>query len=113
MATLDRSALPLSGPELIALLRQRWQASYDLQLVQRRGRLYLQVMWGHLEQQSFPMDAEAYAERMEQMAAALNDLGVADQARQWLGTVRDRPRLGKALSLPLQPDPGRASEFLL
>ena len=113
MATLDRSPSPLSGPELIALLRQRWQASYDLQLVQRRGRLYLQVMWGHLEQQSFPMDAAAYAERIEQMAAALNDLGVADQARQWLGQVRDRPRLGKALSLPLQPDPGRASEFLL
>lgn len=113
MAPLDRSASPLSGPELIALLRQRWQASYDLQLVQRRGRLYLQVMWGHLEQQSFPMDAEAYGARLDQVAAALNDLGVAEQVRQWLAQVSDRPRLGKALSLPLQPDPGRASEFLL
>ena len=113
MAPLDRTSLPLGGPELVALLRQRWQVSYDLQLLQRRGRLYLQVMWGHLEQQSFPLDAAAYAERIEQVAAALNDLGVADQVRQWLATVRDRPRLGKALSLPLQPDPRRASEFLL
>ena len=113
IAPVDRSASPLGGPELIALLRQRWQSSYDLQVVQRRGRLYLQVMWGHLEQQSFPMDAEAYAERIEQVAAALNDLGVADQVRQWLESVRDRPRLGKALSLPLQPDPRRVSEFLL
>ncbi|MFN6133633.1 MAG: DUF3067 family protein [Synechococcaceae cyanobacterium] len=113
MAPVDRSPSPLGGPELIALLRQRWQASYDLQLVQRRGRLYLQVMWGHLEQQSFPMDAQAYAERIEQVAAALNDLCVTEQVRQWLLSVRDRPRLGKALSLPLQPDPGRVSEFLL
>lgn len=112
-APVDRSPSPLGGPELIAMLRQRWQASYDLQVVQRRGRLYLQVMWGHLEQQSFPMDGEAYAERIEQVAAALNDLGVADQVRQWLEAVRDRPRLGKALSLPLQPDPRRVSEFLL
>ncbi|MEB3200941.1 MAG: DUF3067 family protein [Synechococcaceae cyanobacterium] len=110
---MDRPLLPLGGAELLALLRGRWQASYDLQLVQRRGRLYLQVMWAHLEQQSFPMDAEAYGERLEQVAAALNDLGVADQVRRWLEDTRDRPRLGKALSLPLDPEPGRISEFLL
>ena len=40
---------------MIGCLQQRWQASYDLQLVVRRGRLYLQVMWAYLEQQSFPM----------------------------------------------------------
>lgn len=110
---MDRPALPLDGSQLLSLLRERWQASYDLQLVQRRGRLYLQVMWAHLEQQSFPLDAQAYGERLEQVAAALNDLGVASQVRLWLREVRERPRLGKALSLPLQPDPGRVSEFLL
>ena len=36
---------PLSGDEVIACLRQRWRATYDLQLVVRRRRLYLQVMW--------------------------------------------------------------------
>ena len=41
---------PLSVEELIGCLRQRWRATYDLQLVVRRQRLYLQVMWAYLEQ---------------------------------------------------------------
>jgi hypothetical protein len=104
---------PLTADELLALLRSRWQASYDLQLVQRRGRLYLQVMWGYLEQQSFPLSPSEYQERIVQLVGALNDLGVAPEVRRWLATTRDRPRLGKALSLPLAPGAGRASEFML
>ncbi|MFM9104898.1 MAG: NFACT RNA binding domain-containing protein, partial [Cyanobium sp.] len=38
---------PLSGSELLELLRQRWRASYDLQLVQRSRRFYLQVGRNH------------------------------------------------------------------
>jgi hypothetical protein len=94
---------PLSGAEVRALLVARWQANHDLRLVQIRGRLYLQVMWNHLEQQSFPLSVEDYADHIERVAAALNDLGLAATVRQWLGSTRDRPRLGKALSLPLEP----------
>ena len=104
---------PLSEEELLVLLRQRWQVSYDLQLVRRQGRLYLHVMWGHLEQQSFPLTAEAYGEKLAAIVASHNGLGVAAQVRQWLATTRDKPRLGKALSLPLQLPEGRSSEFLL
>jgi hypothetical protein len=104
---------PLSGVEVRDLLLARWQASHDLRLVQIRGRLYLQVMWNHLEQQSFPLSAQEYADHIERLAAALNDLGLAATVRQWLASTRDRPRLGKALSLPLEPASGRASEFLL
>ena len=104
---------PLSEEELLSLLRGRWQASYDLQLVRRQGRLYLHVMWGHLEQQSFPLDAEAYGAKLADLAANLNGLGVAAQVRDWLNSTTDRPRLGKAMSLPLALPPGRASEFLL
>ena len=104
---------PLSSAELLEILRRRWQASYDLQLIVRRGRLYLQVMWGYLEQQSFPMTAEAYAARLEELVATLNGLGVAGQVRQWLTTTSDKPRLGKAMSLALDLPEGRASEFLL
>ena len=107
------SGEPLSAEDLLALLRQRWQASYDLQLVKRHGRLYLQVMWGYLEQQSFPLSAEAYGARLEELVATLNGLGVADQVRRWLATTRDKPRLGKALSLALELPEGRASEFML
>jgi hypothetical protein len=70
-------------------------------------------MWGYLEQQSFPMTAEAYATQLDSLVATLNGLGVAAQVRQWLRTTRDRPRLGRALSLPLELPAGRSSEFLL
>lgn len=104
---------PLSAAELLDLLRRRWQASYDLQLVRRHGRVYVQVMWGYLEQQSFPLSPEQYAARLEEIALTLNGLGVSEQVRRWLATTRDRPRLGKALSLALELPSGRASEFLL
>ncbi|MFZ0409287.1 MAG: DUF3067 family protein [Cyanobium sp.] len=109
----SRANQPLCVEEVLTLLRRRWQATYDLQLVQRRGRLYLQVMWAFLEQQSFPLSPEAYAEALEQLVGTLNGLGVAAQVRDWLETTRDKPRLGKALSLPLELPAGRASEFLL
>lgn len=107
------TAPPLSREELLELLRSRWQASYDLQLVQRRGRVYLQVMWAYLEQQSFPLSDAEYLERIDALVAGLNGLGVAAQVRGWLGTTRDRPRLGRAMTLALDLPPGRASEFLL
>jgi hypothetical protein len=104
---------PLSGAELLDLLRQRWQVSYDLQLVQRRGRLYLQVMWAYLEQQSFPLSAEAYAARLEEVAGMVNGMGVAGQVRHWLRTTSDKPRLGRALGLALELPAERRGEFLL
>ncbi|MFN9548485.1 MAG: DUF3067 family protein [Cyanobacteriota bacterium] len=103
----------LSATELIQLLRWRWQASYDVRLVQRQGRLYFQVMWGHLEQQSFPLTPERYGERLAEMAATLNALGAANQVRAWLRTTRDKPRMGRALSLALAISEARAVEFLL
>lgn len=106
-------APPLQAAELLELLRQRWQVSNGLQLVQRNGRLYFQVMWHHLEQQSFPLGEAEYREALEEIVATLNGLGVGTQVRIWLQTTRDRPRLGRALSLPLELPEGRASEFLL
>ena len=103
----------LSAEELIGMQQRRWQASYDLRLVQRQGRLYFQVMWGHLEQQSFPMTPQAYRERVAEVAATLNALGAANQVRSWLVEGRDRPRMGKALSLALLVSEPRAVEFLL
>jgi hypothetical protein len=38
---------------------------------------------------------------------------VADQVRRWLSTTPDKPRIGRAMSLPLELPAGRASEFLL
>jgi hypothetical protein len=104
---------PLSAEELIAILRDRWQATYDLQLVKRQGRFHLQVMWAYLEQQSFPLGAEAYRLKLDELVGLLNGLGVAAQVRQWLLNTADKPRLGRAMTLPLEIPPERASEFLL
>ena len=112
VSVLQPLAMPLTAAELLSILRERWGASYDLQLHRRAGRLYLQVMWAYLEQQSFPLTEADYLERMEQLVEQLNGIGQADEVRNWLQTTRDKPRLGKALSFPL-PDQGRLSEFLL
>jgi len=106
-------APPLQADEVLALLRRRWQFSHGLQLVQRNGRLYFQVLWHHLEQQSFPLSEAEYREALAEIVATLNGLGVAGQVRDWLETTRDKPRLGRALSLPLELPSGRAREFLL
>ena len=111
-APLQPLAMPLTAAELLSILRERWGASSDLQLHRRAGRLYLQVMWAYLEQQSFPLSEEDYLLRLEQLVEQLNGIGQAEAVRNWLQTTRDKPRLGKALSFPL-PDQGRLSEFLL
>ena len=103
---------PLSVDEVMACLRQRWRATYDLQLVVRRRRLYLQVMWAYLEQQSFPMDLEAYRQHLGEVLDVVNRLGLAAEVRRWITTTRDKPRLGKALSLQLQAE-GPAAQSLL
>ncbi len=112
VGVLQSLVMPLTAAELLSILRERWGASYDLQLHRRAGRLYLQVMWAYLEQQSFPLTEADYLERLEQLVEQLNGIGQAEEVRNWLQTTRDKPRLGKALSFPL-PDQGRLSEFLL
>ena len=103
---------PLGVEELIGCLRQRWRATYDLQLVVRRQRLYLQVMWAYLEQQSFPMDESAYREHIAEVLDVVNRLGLAEEVRRWLWDTRDKPRLGKALSLHLEVEGPEARNLL-
>ena len=108
----DQSILPLNVNEVVELLQDRWQASYDMQLVVRRKRMYLQVMWAYLEQQSFPLNEEEYRTHIAQVIDVVNRLGQAEIVRSWLRNTKDRPRLGKALSLLLQGE-GRLEEFLV
>ncbi|MBT65813.1 MAG: hypothetical protein CMN98_01565 [Synechococcus sp. NP17] len=103
---------PLTVDEVISLLRKRWQAIYDIQIVVRQKRMYFQVMWGYLEQQSFPLNEEEYRTHLAQVVDVVNRLGQAGEVRSWLNDTRDRPRLGKALSLQLQGE-GRLGEFLV
>ena len=111
-AASSTPAAPLSAEEVVALFRSRWQASYDMQIVTRRRRLYVQVMWAYFAQQTFPLTEEAYRQHLAEVIEVVNRLGEAGSVRAWLQTTKDRPRLGKALSLQL-PGEGRLEEFLL
>ncbi len=106
------SSTPLRAEEVILRLRRRWKVTYDLQLVVRSRRLYLQMMWAYLEQQSFPLDEKAYLAHLNELVEVINRLGLANDVREWLACVPNKPTVGRPLSLPLKGD-WRLEEFLL
>ena len=106
------SSIPLEVDEVAGCLRRRWGVTYDLKLLIKRDRIYLQMMWGFLEQQSFPLDEETYRENLNRTLEIINRSGQADCVRNWLKNVQAKPRLGRAISLPLPIDQ-RMSEFVL
>ncbi len=108
----SNSSVPLSVEEVMRLLRIRWGVAYDLQLVLREKRLYLQIMWGYLEQQSFPMDEKGYRSNLNKVLEVINRLDQAHRVREWLVNENDKPRVGRALTLPLKGDE-RLEEFVL
>ncbi len=95
---------PLSVNEVIACLQERWQVTYDLRLVTRDKRLYLQLMWAYLEQQSFPLNEEDFRKHLNEVLEVINRLGQAEIVRKWLRTVVRRPRIGRPLTLWLKVD---------
>jgi hypothetical protein len=54
------NAQSITGLELRQLVFEKWGRSYDVRLQRRGRRIYLHVMWKHLEQQSFPLSEEEY-----------------------------------------------------
>ncbi len=102
----------MTGPELHQLLLEKWGRSYDIQLRRTQGKIFVQVMWKYLEQASFPMTEAEYLSHLEAIAAYLQAWGGVEQVQSYITTTKERPRLGKAVSIPL--DLGeRASEWLL
>ena len=83
-----------------------------MQLRRTQGKIFVQVMWKYLEQASFPMTEDEYLAHLDTIAAYLNAWGGADQIRTYIQETRESPRLGKAVSIPL--DLGiRESEWIL
>ena len=70
------------------------------------------MMWGYLEQQSFPLDEESYQIHLNNTLEIINRLGLADLVREWIKTVDSKPRLGRALTLFLPAENG-LDEFIL
>ncbi|MFE4106696.1 DUF3067 family protein [Almyronema epifaneia] len=102
----------MTGQELQALLLQKWGYSFDVQLRKAQGKVFFQVMWRYLEQASFPMDEAAYLEHLNAIATYLEEWGSTAYIQQYIEQTPERPRLGKAVSIPI--DLGmRASEWLI
>ncbi len=102
----------MTGEELHQLLLTKWGRSYDIQLRRIKDKIHVQVMWKYLEQASFPLSEQEYREHLEAIAGYLNEWGGVAQFRAFLSGTRERPRLGKAVSVPI--DLGdRASEWLI
>ncbi|MEH2065915.1 MAG: DUF3067 family protein [Nostoc sp.] len=102
----------MTGQELRQMLLDKWGYSYDVQLRRAQGKIFLQVMWKYLEQASFPLSEVEYQEHLDSIANYLHALGGSIQVQTFIVQTRDRPRLGKAVSIPL--DLGdRSSEWIL
>ena len=106
------SSIPLEAEEVMECLRRRWGVTYDLRLLIKRDRIYLQMMWGFMEQQSFPMDEETFRDHLNRTLEIINRAGQSDFVRNWLENVQAKPRLGRAITLPLPMDQ-RMDEFVL
>lgn len=102
----------MTGEQLHQLLLEKWGCSYDVQLRKVKGKIFVQVMWKYLEQASFPLSPQEYAENLNAIANYLNAWNGVEQLTSRLQKTRERPRLGKAVSF--QVDLGeRSSEWIL
>lgn len=102
----------MTGIELRQAIADKWDFSYDVQLRKTQGKIFLQIMWRYQEQQSFSMSEQEFIEHLNVIATYLNDWGVVEQVKKFIETTKERPRLGKAVSIPLQIGE-RSLEWLL
>ncbi len=102
----------MTGRELRQILLNKWGYSFDVQLRRTQGKIFVLVMWKYLEQVSFPLTEEEYIAHLDVVANYLQAWGSTDQVRRFIQQTRDRPRLGKAVSIPLELGE-RASEWIL
>ncbi len=102
----------MTGQELRQILLNKWGYSYDVQLRRIQGKISLLVMWKYLEQASFPLTEAEYIAHLEAVVAYLQAWGTTAQVENFIRQTRDRPRLGKAVRIPLELG-DRASEWIL
>ncbi|XP_044489569.1 uncharacterized protein LOC123213975 isoform X1 [Mangifera indica] len=107
-----------SGMDLATLIRNKYGRSYDVQLIKKefmgKNLLALNVMWKYMEQRSFPLTEEEYILRLDDVANALKCWGAVSHIRNSLAKLKERPRIGKAVSIFIDMDEsgGRANEWI-
>ena len=103
---------PLEVNEIMNLIKNRWGVTYEVIIIAKGKSLYLQMMWGFLEKQSFHLTEEEYQNNLAKVLEVLHRLGQSEKVRTWLLHVNSKPILGRALSLHLKGD-WRLEEFVL
>eukprot|EP00879_Flechtneria_rotunda_P001850 GHRR01002017.1.p1 GENE.GHRR01002017.1~~GHRR01002017.1.p1 ORF type:complete len:190 (+),score=86.15 GHRR01002017.1:155-724(+) len=110
------AAASFDGDALLKLLRQKYGRSYDVSLVQRKylGKVFvaLNIMWKYMEQQSFGYTEEQYMQRLEYVAAALVSWGAVRSVQSQLTATKERPRVGKAVSIMLNVPEEKAKQWI-
>lgn len=107
-----------SGIDLATLIRNKYGRSYDVQLIKKefmgKNLLALNVMWKFMEQKSFPLTEEEYILRLDDVANTLRCWGAVSHIRNSLAKLKERPRIGKAVSIFIDMDEsgGRANEWI-
>ncbi|KAG0497800.1 hypothetical protein HPP92_002188 [Vanilla planifolia] len=107
-----------SGVDLANLIRSKYGRSYDVQLIKKefmgRNLLAVNIMWKYMEQRSFPLTEEEYILRLDDVANTLKCWGAVSYIRSSLAKLKDRPRIGKAVSIFIDMDEngGRANEWI-
>ncbi|XP_042421392.1 uncharacterized protein LOC122009340 [Zingiber officinale] len=107
-----------NGMDLATLIRKKYGRSYDVQLIKKefmgRNLLAMNVMWKYMEQRSFPLTEEEYILRLDDVANTLKCWGAVSHIRNSLAKLKERPRIGKAVSIFIDMDEtgGRSSEWI-
>lgn len=102
----------MTGQDLRQLLLDKWGRSYDIQLRRTQGKIFVLVMWKYLEQASFPLSEAEYMDHLNAIASYFHAWGSTEQIQAFIENTRERPRLGKAVSIPLELG-DRASEWIV
>ncbi|XP_071741470.1 uncharacterized protein [Rutidosis leptorrhynchoides] len=79
-----------------------------------KNLLALSVMWKYMEQRSFPLTEEEYLMRLDDVANTLKCWGAVSHIRNSLEKLKERPRIGKAVSIFIDMDEsgGRTNEWI-
>ena len=80
----------MCGAELRELVYSKWSRTYDIRLRRRGSRMFLEVLWKHLEQASFPLTEEEYMEVLDAVAAYISEWGVGDEVRRGIQAASTR-----------------------
>ena len=112
MFNKDIKVFQMTGEKLHQILLDKWGRSYDIQVRRTKGKIFIQVMWKYLEQVSFPLSQREYLDHLNTVSTYINAWGVASVVEEFITKTNQRPRLGKAVNIPLNLG-ARASEWIL